>query len=147
MSLINELKAKSNQADNTKQEVIQEIKNYFDEYLNGEQFENFLKANIREDDIKKREKLLLVEFWEYSSGCSTTSFYCGGKYWYNPECKDGWGSHAYKGVDLKTVDKEVCRYLAQRLISRMDDLGFKLLRQEDKTSWLGYYNRHFCFGW
>lgn len=147
MSLINELKAKSNQADNTKQEIIREIKNYFDEYLNGDQFENFLKANIREDDIKARKKFMQVNFWEYTSGCSTTHFYCGGKYWYNPECKDGWESHYYKGIKLESIHNEICEHLTQKLISRMKELGFDLVSQEDKTSWLKYYERYFYFGW
>lgn len=34
MSLINELRIKSNNSDNKKQEVISEIKEYFDNYLN-----------------------------------------------------------------------------------------------------------------
>lgn len=147
MNLINELKEKSNQADNTKQEIVEEIKNYFNEYLDSDQLEKFLKANIREDDIKARKKFMMVEFWEYSSGCSTTNFYCGGKYWFNPENKDGWKSHNYKGIKLETIHKEICNYLTNKLISRMKDLGFNLLSQEDKTSWLGYYDRHFYFGW
>ena len=147
MNLIDELKAKSNQADNTKQEIIEEIKSYFDDYLKSERFENFLRANIRDDEIKARKKCLRVEFWEYHSGCSDTYFYCGGKYWYNPENKSRWESHHYKGIELQKIHKEICPHLTAKLISRMSDLGFDLLSREDKSSRLDYYKSYLCFGW
>ena len=147
MNLIDELKAKSNQADNTKQEIIEEIKNYFDEYLNSERFEKFLKANIREDDIRARRKNLYVEFWEYHSGCTTTNFYCGGKQWFNPECKDGWNSHYYKNIELRTIHDKICQYLTMRLISRMSELGFTVLCKENKMGRMEYYKMSITFGW
>lgn len=147
MSLINELRIKSNNSDNKKQEVIAEIKEYFDNYLNSDKLEKFLRANIKESDIKERKKFMMVKFWEYHSGCSTTNFYCGGETWYNPDNKEGWESHYYKGIELKTIHNEICEYLTQRLISKMKDLEFILLSQEDKRGRLDYYEKHFYFGW
>jgi len=147
MSLINELRIKSNNADNKKQEVISEIKEYFDNYLNSDQLEKFLRANIKEDDIKARKKLIIIEFWNYASGCSTTSFYCAGLYWYNPENKEGWESHYYKTIELRSIQDDVCDYLEKKLRLKMEDLGFTLLSKEDKKGKLEYFNKHFYFGW
>jgi hypothetical protein len=146
MSLINELKEKSNNADNVKQEIIEEIKNYFDKYLD-EGLENYLKRRIGNDEIKQRKVYMSVAFWGYRDGCSTTSFSCGGEYWYNPEVKDGYKSHYYRSVELRTLDKEVCSYLSSRLEERMCELGFTLVSKERKDCWLNYYDMQYYFGW
>ena len=52
-----------------------------------------------------------------------------------------------KGIELKIIHNEICEYLTQRLISRMKDLEFTLLSQEDKRGRLDYYEKHFYFGW
>lgn len=147
MSLINELRAKSANAENTKSEVIAEIKTYFDQYLNSDALESYLRKRIGTSEIKERKVYMGVEFWEYHDGCSTTHFHCGGKAWYNPETKDGWSSHYYKGVELKTIDKDVCRYLSSRLVSRMNELGFYVVSREESNSRFGYYDTNFYFGW
>ena len=147
MSLINELRVKSASAEGIKNEVIAEIKTYFDKYLNGDGLENFLRSTIRESEIKERKVFTKVTFWEYHDGCSTTHFYCCGKAWYNPENKDGWNSHTYKGVALSTIDKEIGNYLSTRLMSRMNELGFYLVSKEDCKRRLGYYETYFYFGW
>ena len=120
MSLINELRAKSASVENTKAEVIAEIKASFDKFLNGEKFEEHLGRYINGSDIKARKTFMAVEFWEYHSGCSTTHFSCAGIRWYNPENKEGYESCEYKGVELRTIDKEVCSYLSDRLVNRMN---------------------------
>ena len=147
MNLINELKAKSASAENTKSEVIAEIKTYFDKYLKSDALENYLRARIGKSEIENRKVYMGVSFWEYHSGCTTTNFYCGGKAWYNPECEDGWASHYYKGVELRTIDKEIGNYLCDRLTSKMNELGFYVASREYKTSRLGYYEVAFYFGW
>lgn len=146
MSLINELKAKSDNTDNVKREVIEEIQAYFDKYLE-EKLENFLQKRIGDTEIKERKVFMKVEFWAYHSGCSTTNFYCAGKYWYNPEIKDGWKSHDYRGVELRTINEEVCEYLTKQLEKRMCELGFNLLSKEKQKSRMEYHNTHFYFGW
>ena len=147
MNLITELRAKSASAETIKNEVIAEIKNAFDKYLNGDGLENYLRKRIGTTEIKERKVFMSVEFWEYHDGCSTTHFHCGGGVWYNPENKDGWKSHDYKGVELRTIDKEIGNYLSARLVSRMNELGFYLVSKEDATSRLGYYHTNFYFGW
>ena len=147
MNLITELREKSAKAEITKSEVIAEIKAAFDRYLNSDELENYLRCKIGKTEIKERKVFMIVEFWEYHSGCSTTQFRCGGYTWYNPENEEGWESHTYKGVELRTIDKEVCNYLSSRLVSRMNELGFYLISKEDQNSRFGYYDTHFYFGW
>lgn len=147
MNLINELRNKSTNVENTKSEVIAEIKNYFDKYLNGDKFEDCLRLMIREDHIKERKVPLFVEFWAYHDGCSTTHFHCCGHNWYNPDNKDGHKSWYYKGIELRTIDREVGEYLSSRLIDRMNELGFYTISKEKLKSSLGYYEMKIYFGW
>ena len=147
MSLINELREQSNIAENKRAEVVAEIKASFDKILNSERFEEHLKRYIDASDIKARKTFMNVEFWEYHEGCSTTSFRCGGITWYNPENKEGWESHRYKGIELCSINKEVCSYLTSRLMNRMNELGFYLVSKEDKKSRFDYYHTNFYFGW
>ena len=147
MSLINELRAKSMQAEASKNDVVAEIKNAFDGYLSSDKFENYLRNKAGAEEIKNRQLYVNVEFWAYHSGCSTTHFSCGGYTWYNPENRDGWESHKYKGIDLSTIDKEVCNYVSARLKSRMNELGFYLVSTENASGRLNYYHTLFYFGW
>ena len=147
MNLITELRTKSTNVECIKNEVIAEIKTYFDTYLNSDGLEDYLRRSINDSEIKARKTLLIVEFWEYISGCSTTHFACAGKWWYNPENKEGYDSWKYKGIELRTIDKEIGNYLSTRLVSRMNELGFYLVSKEDQKSRFGYYETHFYFGW
>ena len=147
MSLINELKEKSNKAYDIRQEVIEEIKEYFDEYLDSDRFEKFLRKNIGNEEIKNRETFLIVSFWEYHNGCLDTYFTCGGKKWNNPENQYNYGSRIYKGVYLRDIQNEICNYLEKRLIQKMKDLGFSYLRQDKKESRFEYFNSLYYFGW
>ena len=100
MSLINELKEKSNKVYDIRQEVIEEIKEYFDEYLDSDRFEKFLRKNIGNEEIRNRETYLAVRFWEYHNECLDTYFTCGGKKWSNPENQYNYKSRIYRGVYL-----------------------------------------------
>ena len=147
MSLINELRAKSENVESKRAEIIAEIKASFDKILDSERFEEHLKKRIDASDIKARKTFMDVEFWEYHSGCSTTHFRCGGITWHNPENKDGWESHKYKGVELISINKQVCEYLSAKLEKRMRELGFEMVSKEDQESRFGYYDVHYYFGW
>lgn len=147
MSFINELKSKSAVLENKKTKVIEEIKKSFDNFFDSYSFESFLKQKIQEKELKERRVLLMTEFWQYTSGCSTTNFYCAGARWYNPENKEGIDSWDYKGIRLKDINVEVCTYLSSKLKQKMKEMGFDLLSEEDKTNRFGYYERHFYFGW
>lgn len=147
MNLVNELRTKSTNIENAKAEIIAEIKASFDKFLDSEKFEKHLERYISDDDIEQRKTFMSVKFWEYHDGCSTTHFNCGGVRWYNPENKDGYDSHQYKGIELCSINKEVGEYLTTKLENRMCELGFALLSKEDQKSRFGYYNTHFYFGW
>ena len=147
MSFVNELRVKSANAENVKNEVIAEIKTYFDRYLNGDGLETYLRQRIDDSDIKARKVFMKVSFWEYHDGCSTTYFHCGGKWWYNPKNKDGWKSHSYKGIELRTINKEIGAYLSKRLVDKMNEMGFYVVSQELKQSRFGYYEVFYYFGW
>lgn len=147
MSFINELKSKSTALEIKKTEVIEGIKKSFDNFFDSDSFESFLKLKIKEEELKERKIFLMTEFWQYSSGCSTTRFYCAGATWYNPENKEGIDSWKYKGINLKDINVEVCTYLSSKLKQKMKEMGFDLLSEEDKTNRFGYYKKHFYFGW
>lgn len=147
MNLVDELKEKSNELYNIKQEVIEEIKEYFDAYLNSNRFEEFLRGKIRDDEIRKREIVLSINFWEYHSGCPDTYFACGGKRWCNPENQHNHESIFYRGIRLYDIQKEICNYLEKRLMKKMIDLGFSFLRYDKKENVFGYFDIIYYFGW
>ena len=147
MDFISELRAKSEQAENHRASVIAEIKASFDKFINSEQFEERLKRYIDTSDIKQRKTFMKVEFWEYHSGCSTTHFHCGGFEWYNPDDREGWASHRYKGVELSQIDEEVGKYLSSLLENRMRELGFYMVSKENAKGRLGHYHYNYYFGW
>ena len=109
--------------------------------------ELFLRKAINVADIKERKKFIQIKFWQYHEGCSDTYFYCSGLSWENPENKHGIKSWEYKGVKLRDIQDEVCGYLTRTLIDRMEQLGFHIVSNEYKPNRLGYYERHFYFGW
>lgn len=147
MNLMNELRIKSAHAENNRAEVIAEIKASFDKNINGADFEEHLRRRINDSDIKARKTFMKVEFWEYHSGCSTTHFHCGGYVWYNPENREGWNSHSYKGVELSQIDDEVGEYLSSLLENRMRELGFYVVSKENAKGGLGHYHYNYYFGW
>ena len=147
MSLVDELKEKSNELYNIKQEIIEEIKEYFDAYLNSNRFEEFLRGKIRDDEIRKREILLSINFWEYHFGRLDTYFACGGKRWCNPENQHNYESIFYRGIRLYDIQKEICNYLEERLMQKMIDLGFSFLRYDKKENVFGYFDIIYYFGW
>ena len=143
MSLINELRVKSYNAENAKQEVIAEIKGYFDKYFEGDGLEQYLRVWIHSGHIEQRQVNLGVSFWEHHDGCSGTNFSCGGGRWMNPDPK----SWRYKGVELRTIDNDVCDYLLTKLIAKMRELGFHFVSENDCRSRFGYYDKSVYFGW
>lgn len=147
MSLINELRAKSANVEATKSEVVAEIKRAFSSYLNSDEFENYLRRRAGTEEIQKRILPINVEFWLFHSGCSTTHFNCGGYTWYNPENRENYESHRYKGIDLISIQEEICEYISSRLKYRMNELGFFLASTTNARGNLNYYHTLFNFGW
>ena len=147
MSLINELRAKSANAEATKSEVIAEIKRAFSSYLDSDDFENYLRRRAGTEEIQKRILPINVQFWAFHSGCSTTNFNCGGYTWYNPENKENYNSHRYKGIELVSIQEEICEYISNKLKYRMNELGFFLASTTNARGRLNYYHTLFYFGW
>ena len=146
MAFIDELKNKSDMYETVEKEVANEIINELRKYFDSGKFEAYLKKWIDATAIKKRECVLLVNFWNYSSGCSDTCFRCGGKVWKNPE-GTGWNSHNYKGISLNDINREVCQVLFSILCSKVERMGFTIKNIENDESWLGYYSRVIRITW
>ena len=146
MAFIDELRNKSDMYETVEKEVINEIIDEFREYFDAGKFEAYLKRWIDATAIKKREAVLLVNFWNYSSGCSDTCFRCGGKVWKNPE-GTGWNSHNYKGISLYDINREVCQVLFSILCSKVERMGFTIKNIENDEGWLGYYSRVIRITW
>lgn len=147
MNLIDELRAKSANAEEIKLNVIAEIQHFFDSYLNSELFEEYLRHKIGDEEIKKRQVFIGVEFWKYHTGCSCTHFSCGVHRWTNPENEYGYKSHSYKNIELISIQNKICNYIASRLKERMNELGFYQVSERDIKGKLGYYHTLFYFGW
>ena len=146
MAFIDELRNKPDMHGIVEKEVVNEIINEFREYFDSGKFEAYLKRWIDATAIKKRECVLLVNFWNYSSGCSNTCFRCGGKVWENPE-GTGWNSHNYKGISLYDINREVCQVLFSILCSKVERMGFTIKNIENDETWLGYYSRVIKITW
>ena len=146
MAFIDELRNKSDMYETVEKEVINEIIDEFREYFDSGKFEAYLKRWIDATAIKKRECVLLVNFWNYSSGWSDTCFRCGGKVWKNPE-GTGWNSHNYKGISLYDINREVCQVLFSILCSKVERMGFTIKNIENDEGWLGYYSRVIRITW
>ena len=58
MSLINELRAKSESVESKRAEIIAEIQASFDKILDSERFEEHLKQRIDASDIKARKTFM-----------------------------------------------------------------------------------------
>ena len=146
MAFIDELRNKSDMHETIEKEVINEIIDEFHEYFDSGKFEAYLKTWIDATAIKKRECVLLINFWNYSSGCSNTCFRCGGKVWENPE-GTGWNSQNYKGIYLHDIHREVCQVLFSILCSKVERMGFTIKNIGNNESWLGYYSRVIKITW
>ena len=146
MAFIDELRNKSDMHETVEKEVINEIINEFREYFDSGKFEAYLKRWIDATAIKKRECVLLVNFWNYSSGCSDTCFRCGGKVWKNPE-GTGWNSHNYKGISLYDINTEVRQVLFSILCFKFERMGVTIKNIENDEGWLGYYSRVIRITW
>lgn len=145
MSLIEELREKSNIANDIKKQVIEEIKAYFDEYLKGNELENDLKTTILKEEIRERKSYLTVAFWEYYSRCSETYFRCGKKCWYIPKTEDS--DYFYKGVELSKIQRDVCSYVALQLELKLKELGFTIIDRKMVETRLHNYEKKIYFGW
>lgn len=145
MTLVEKLNEKRNKMINNEEKIIDEIEKYYEEYFNNGEFETRLEKGITEEEIRKGEFWVRIEFWEHHDGCSGTHFRCGGKKWENTE--DIY-SNKVKGVLLRDIHKTICGFrLEPMLKKKMQQLGFKYLRCEDKEGRLGYFHKWYYFSW
>ena len=146
MAFTDELRNKYEMQGMLEKEVVNEIINEFREYFDSGKFEAYLKRWIDATAIQKRESVLLVNFWNYLSGCSDTCFRCGGKTWKNPE-GTGWNSRNYKGISLYDIHREVCQVLLEILRAKVESMGFTIKNIENDETWLKYYSRVIRITW
>lgn len=145
MSFIEELREKSNIANDIKGQVIEEIKAYFDEYLKGNQLENDLRITITEEDIEERKSCLKVAFWEHCFSYSGTHFMCGKKFWCIPKTENS--NYSYKGVELSKIQNDICGYISLQLELKLQELGFTVLKGEMVENRWHNYKKIIYFGW
>ena len=146
MNLVEKLKQQSDNYHETRQTIIKEIKNHFDEYFNSDLLEKYLEKKIHRTEIEQRKVCLSIEFWEYHIDCSDTYFFCAGKKWIHPEEK-GYKSRRYKSIQLNSIQQEICEYLEDRLIEKMKELGFRYLTTACNRNKFEYFDANYYFGW
>ena len=124
MNFVDNLKAKSEKVEVTQGEVVKEIVGLFKDYLeNG--LEKYLERVIKEDDIKKRKKVLYIEFWIHHEGCSGTHFNIAGFHFRNTNVDEySYEADYYKGIYLMDIQKEVIDECSNLLYPKLREMGF-----------------------
>lgn len=145
MNLAEKLNKQSMSVEATKEAVIDEIFEYFENVFNSGRFEKEFEKRITADNLSKRLVNIGVSFWNYTSGCSDTYFRISCFYWHNPEGK-GWDSKTYKGIKLSDIQKELGRKLLNLTEYHLKQMGFNI-RIENKESWLDYYDKNIVVSW
>lgn len=104
MNFAETLREKTDEINATKAEVVDEIVDKFNNYLNNGDFENYLKKIMTKSDLEKGYKTLYSEFWQYHSGCSGTNFTIVGFKFRNREVSEySLEANYYKGIELKSI--------------------------------------------
>lgn len=120
------LREKTDEINITKKEVVDEIVDKFNNYLNNGNFENYLKKIITDSDLEKGYKTLYSEFWKYHPGCSGTNFTIAGFKFRNTEVSEySLEANYYKGIELKSIQKEVIDNCLNHLYTKLEEMGFK----------------------
>lgn len=150
MNLADRLSAASEREAATKREIISEIRDYFQEYIDSGAFEKVIEQRILNSNEAKlrRRSNVSVEFWRYQSGCSGTSWRVGNKYWKNPEESEySYSSHDYKGISLSSIQEDVGTELCDIVVKALRNMGFTMLECQDKKGRLGLYHTEIAFNW
>lgn len=126
MNFAETLREKTDEINATKAEVVDEIVDKFNNYLNNGDFENYLKKIMTKSDLEKGYKTLYSEFWQYHSGCSGTNFTIVGFKFRNREVSEySLEANYYKGIELKSIQKEVIDNCLNHLYAKLEEMGFK----------------------
>ena len=126
-NLAAELQQRTKEALNYKQDVINEIINKYSEYLNNINFEERFKESLRQEDIDRGYKKYYYSFWAYHEGCSGTNFRLGGYEWNNGS---GYGSHKYKNIELREIQREVLGGMIDVLRNKLSQSGLRMRGHE-----------------
>lgn len=145
MSFIQEIKEMEKDRREKENDVINEIVNYFNEKFNDVKYEEYLKKRIEEEiNASKKQLNLKIEFWNYSSGCMSTNFSCGGKVF-----KLEYGKYDYKGIELYDIQHKVCDKLSILLCNKLEELGLTIVSKtrHDNEYRYDYHNEKIVVSW
>lgn len=144
-NFMDEIKELKNNREQQEELVINEIRDYFEDKFDSQEYKDYLKERIaREINNGKDTITFTTEFWEYQSGCSETYFSCGGKKF---SLKDE--KYDYKGIDLSSIQVKVGDVLSSLFIHKMTELGLKVIdtRRKDNEYRYNYYKNDIIIGW
>ena len=136
-----EIKAKANERLNVMDEIKNKIIEGFRSYCRSGNMDVWIKKSLTDQNIARGEFEITTSFWAYLSGCSPTSFTCGGYRWSNPENPDGYKSCNYCGVELSCIQQDVCKALIKELTDYLIAQGFSAINTRfEKNACYGVYH-------
>lgn len=145
MTFIEEIKKMQEDSNNQVNIVINEIVEYFKEYLETEDFKEYLKTIIM-NSMNKGENVatLKINFWEYMAGGPQTYIQCGiKKFELNNQ------QYKYKNIRLKDIHKRICDSISNITQDKLQQLELKVvdIKRRDTQFKFGYYNAEINFSW
>lgn len=147
MALIDRIIEKSDNVADIKREIKDEILKGCNDYLYSSEFEDALESRITKDRLSERNMRIGCECWLYHSGCSDTHFRCYTYDWHNPENKNNYASHYYKGIYLGDIQDSVVETMAFMLTQRLKELGFRITSNIASHNNLGNAENEITFSW
>ena len=145
MNLAEKFKEESLKVQDENKKVIEEIVDYFKVIFESGKFENSLLNNLSAEIKNKRKMNILVEFWAYLPGCSSTYFSIYRFRWENPKIFRG-KENIYKGVDLRSIQTQVGEKLLKLTTFYLTKMGFHYTISNEET-WLKYFKKQITIDW
>lgn len=145
MTFIEEIKQMEKNSNSKVNMAINDIVNYFREYLGTENFKEYLKSIIMTSINKGENKAILpINFWEYREGCSATYIACGEKR-FELSSKE----NEYQGVRIRDIHKRVCDNISNITQEKLKELGLNIVevKRRDNEFRFGYYKGYIYFSW
>lgn len=151
MSFLDEIKEIETNRNDRENVVIDDILNYFKDKLYSDNFKNNLKDNYIKRAINNGKDYceLMIEFWEYHSGCSNTYISVGGCGRFELKNDSSDSPYNYKGIRLYDIHKRICSKLSDLLKTRLSELGLQVVateREDDKFRF-DYYKERIKIKW
>lgn len=134
-TFLDEINNAKKEQTNVNEAITNEIVNWFITRINSKEFEDGLKERIINNIKRNTETKIFVEFWEYHSGCSPTSFRVAYSTLDSLTWDNGYGyeSWRYKGVELEYLCQNITLRIVNALRDRLHELGLQT-QVEDVTS-------------